>query len=387
MLNILHTIAGLHPDSGGPARTVTSLVKYLGDIDGINAMLATQQYNGDKTYTGSLSADKIDIAVSSSRIAARMGLPVYRGLPGLVARFRPRIIHDHGIWLPTNHLVARLAAREQILRVVHPRGMLEPWAISYRSYRKKLAWSLYQKRDIDTASLLIATSEAEAENIRRLGIERPIATIPNGVALPEYDCTFGQEKPQERQRSLLFLSRIHPVKGLFLLLDAWALVRPVGWTLKIAGPDEQGHLREVLAYASRINVIDSVEYLGVVDGEAKEVLFRDADVFVLPSLSENFGVVVAEALAHAVPVIATKGTPWNNLQEESCGWWVEAEPGALAAALRAAIAAGDNERAAMGSRGNLYARQFDWGAIAHDTLDVYLWLLGEAERPASVRLD
>ena len=165
------------------------------------------------------------------------------------------------------------------------------------------------------------------------------------------------------------------------------MVGPVGWTLKIAGPDEQGHLREVLAYAKRINVIDNIEYEGVVDGEAKERLFRNADVFILPSFSENFGVVVAEALAHGVPVITTKGTPWRDLEKNACGWWVEAEASALAAALRDAIAAGDNERAAMGSRGNLYVKRFDWNAIAHDTLDVYLWLLGEAERPGSVRLD
>ena len=205
--------------------------------------------------------------------------------------------------------------------------------------------------------------------------------------MPNVDLQVRDSKHDLQGRHVVFMGRIHPVKGLLRLMEAWSRVSTKGWKLILAGPDEDGHLQEVLAYAKKLGIDSQVAYRGIVEGEEKAKLLQRADLFVLPSFSENFGVVVAEALAYGVPVISTFGTPWRGLVENKCGWWVDAEPDALAGALREAMALTDEERYEMGIRGRQYARQFDWGQIAQKTADVYHWLLGKADRPDCVRLD
>ena len=130
-----------------------------------------------------------------------------------------------------------------------------------------------------------------------------------------------------------------------------------------------------------------MEYLGEVDGEAKTRAYLDADVFVLPTFSENFGVVVAEALAHGLPVITTRGAPWADLETYGCGWWVDIGVEPLVQALREAMALSDDERRAMGERGRDYVRRYDWDNIGQQTIDVYRWVLGQGPQPDCVRTD
>lgn len=387
MIRVLHTVAGLHPDSGGPARTVTSLVHHLGKIDDVAVSLATQKLNGEEIYTGNLNEERVFVARGSSSASAKAGTAFRKKLSELITDRPTDIIHDHGIWLPVNHIVARLAGRHRIARVVHTRGMLEPWALSYRAFKKKIAWMMYQERDLESVVLFFATATAEAESIRKLGFGQPIAIIPNGVDLPEVHLRTRLSPDFGRQRNAVFMSRIHPKKGLLELVNAWAKVKPVGWKLILAGPNEGGYLQQVLDCIQKLGLGGTVEYRGVVAGEAKAKLLKSADLFILPSFSENFGVVVAEALAYGVPVISTLGTPWKGLVDERCGWWVAAEANALADAVCEAIAMSDQERYEMGVRGQQYARQFDWGQIARETAEVYRWLLGKADRPGCVRLD
>ena len=387
MLRVLHTIAGLHPSSGGPARTVTSLVNQLEKIDDISVVLATQKHFGDKIYLGDLSGEKVVTADSNSIMSIKAGFPLYKILPDLASNFCPEIIHDHGIWLPVNHIVAKLAAKHNIMRVVHTRGMLEPMALSFRASKKKIAWKIYQERNLESAALFFATSQVEADNLRKLDFAQPIAVIPNGVDMTDVDLLFNNRQLGERERNVVFMGRIHPIKGLKGLLEAWARLGPGNWRLILAGPDENGHLQEVLAYAKKLQIDNQVTYSGVVEGEEKAKLLQSADLFILPSFSENFGVVVAEALAYGVPVISTFGTPWRGLVENKCGWWVDAQPDALGRALSEAVTLSDEERYEMGVRGRQYARQFDWGQIARETSDVYHWLLGKADRPDCVRLN
>jgi len=265
--------------------------------------------------------------------------------------------------------------------------MLEPWALGHKVWKKRVGMALFQRNDLDAARVLIATSSQECESIRKLGLRQPVAVIPNGVdlAVPQ---RVGNEPPRrpERVRSVLFLSRIHPKKGLLNLMHAWARLAPRGWHLRIAGPDEGGHLAEVMALAQRLGIAASVDHVGEVDGERKSETYRDADVFVLPTFSENFGVVVAEALAHGLPVITTRGAPWADLETERCGWWIDIGVEPLVDALRTAMALGDEDRRAMGERAREHVRRYDWTAIARDTVAVYSWILGKGPRPQCVTL-
>jgi glycosyltransferase involved in cell wall biosynthesis len=297
-------------------------------------------------------------------------------------------VHSHGLWHPVNHWAARAARAWGVPLVVHPRGMLEPWALEQKRMKKRIALALFQQRDLDRAQALVATSEMEFENLRAFGLRQPIAVIPNGVELPEPgagDAPRGRGS-EERTRNALFLSRVHPKKGVLELVRAWAEVQPEGWRLRIAGPDEDGHWSEVARLIAELGLGDVVDYLGPVDGAAKAAAYREADLFVLPSFSENFGVVIAEALAYGVPVITTRATPWAELETHHCGWWIDTGVEALAGALRQATSLSVDPRRAMGERGRAYVERYDWEHIATQTVTLYRWLLGQGERPVCVRI-
>lgn len=386
-LSVIHVVASLHPRSGGPSRTVVQLTDALVDEPDVSVTLVSQSLAGEPAVPSKVAKVDRRVAVSRSSPVLRLALPIRRELQRIFRSNRPSVVHSHGLWAPAGHWASRAARRHGIPLVIHSRGMLEPWALDHKVWKKRIGMALFQRSDLDAARVLIATSSQEYENIRKLGLRQPVAVIPNGVDLA-VSLGLGDELLRQpgRVRSVLFLSRIHPVKGLRNLMHAWARLAPHEWRLRMAGPDEGGHLAEVMALARRLGISESVEYVGEVDGERKSAMYWDADLFVLPTFSENFGVVVAEALAHGLPVITTRGAPWADLETHRCGWWIDIGAEPLADALRAAMALGDEERQAMGDRGREYVRRYDWNVIARDTVAVYSWMLGKGSRPECVEL-
>lgn len=383
MMFVTHVVAGLHPRAGGPSRTVVQLTDALARYSELGVTLLAQSFNGEPSVPSAGNINRCLIE-SPSRHALRFGLPARRELKCSMRQQTPALMHSHGLWTPVNHWAAVEARRHGVPLILQPRGMLEPWALNHKAIKKKLAMILFQRRDLESARLLVATSEIEHENIRKLGLGQPVAVIPNGVDLNVEPSQAKAAQP-DRRRVALFLSRVHPVKGLLNLVRAWARSAPAGWRLCIAGPDEAGHLKEVLALVQQLGVQDSVDYLGSVDGADKSALYNAADVFVLPTFSENFGVVVAEALAHGLPVITTRGAPWADLQTYGCGWWIDIGVDPLAQALREAMALSDEQRRAMGALGRGYVRRYDWDDIAQHTIAVYRWVLAQGPRPDCVR--
>lgn len=310
----------------------------------------------------------------------------YSFAPGLrrcLASLQPDLVHTHGLWLYYQVVAYRYAAATGIPLVVSPRGMLEPWAFRHNRFRKLPLWWLYEKRGLQSAAVLHATSRQEAESLRALRLTAPIAVIPNGVDLPDREETYSGNG-----KTALFLSRIHAKKGLLNLVAAWRNVQPSGWRVIVAGPDENDHEREVKAAVRQAGLGNCFEFVGPVYGERKSCLFRGADLFLLPSHSENFGNAVAEALAYGLPVITTTGTPWSDLREHACGWWIEVGVDSLTEALRAAISLSPEERRAMGLRGRrLVEDRYSWKSVAAEMKKVYEWATGAGPQPDCVRLD
>lgn len=229
--------------------------------------------------------------------------------------------------------------------------------------------------------MIHARTKQEALNLKELDLGNPIAVVTNGMALPP-EKPLAQGRTKKLHRTALFLSRIHPKKGLLNLIEAWRIVDPDGWDLVIAGPDEGGHLAEVRRAVNRAALSGSVRFTGAVFGEEKDDLFRQADLFVLPTYSENFGVALAEALGWGLPTITTKGAPWGVLEEASCGWWIDIGVEPLAEGLSLAISLGDDDRWAMGQRGRLVAEQeFSWPKVAAQIMEVYQWVLNGGPQP------
>jgi glycosyltransferase involved in cell wall biosynthesis len=292
----------------------------------------------------------------------------------------PQLLHSNGIWNRFCHQVTRFSQLHNIPLIVSPRGMLEPWALRHKAWKKRIAWLLYQKQDLKRAIAFHATAESEAHHIRQLGFRQPIAVIPNGVESisPSYPTS---RLPRSKYRAL-FLSRLHPKKGLPMLLDAWASIKPPSWELVIAGNDHDGHQKEMEQKVISLGLKDSVIFTGPVYNENKETLYRESDLFILPSHSENFGIVVAEALQFGIPVITTTGTPWQELHTHQCGWWVDPNTIAITAALKKAFSTPMDRLQQMGFNGQTLIRQkYMWPDVAQNMLRFYQWILTQDHKP------
>lgn len=379
-IKIIHVIAGLGVHNGGPSYSVPRLCAALDHLGCESSLLTVREAQGEpsdpnaEAYRHSFGQIPV---VSSLRLSSDLR----RALSKRAASVD--IIHNHGLWLLPNVDAGRVAARAAKPLVVSPRGMLANAALKFSPKKKALFWALIQRDALASAAAWHATSAEEADDIRAYGIQGPVAVIPNGVDLPDAVASHGFEKPT---RTLLFLSRLHPKKGLPDLIAAWSRVaqeRP-NWNLVIAGPDEAGHRSYLEKQITQLGA-SRIRFTGAVSGVLKSELFETADLFVLPTQNENFGIAVAEALANGIPTIVTRGAPWNGLEIERCGWWIDHGVEPLVAALREAMALPSSERQAMGQRGRAWIeKDFSWDSIGRDMSEVYRWLLGRAERPPCV---
>lgn len=374
-LRCVHVIAGLAPHNGGVAYSAPRLCSALRE-QGVEATIETLQEPG--------APEASWITAHPTALARAPLVGRLRFSPNLRAALRARagtvnVVHSHGLWLMANVYAGEAAQRAGTPLVVSPRGMAAAEALRFSAFQKRAFWAALQKRAYAKAACWHATSAEEAQDIRAFGIDAPIAIVPNGIDLPEAPA---EPRPGERH-TLLFLSRLHPKKGLATLIDAWARLAPErpDWELVIAGPDEGGHRAELEAKARALSV-ERVRFCGAIYGAEKQTLLSNAALFVLPTLNENFGLAVAEALAAGTPAVVTKGAPWSGLLAERCGWWIDHGVDALTAALLEATALPAAVRRDMGARGRAWmARDFSWSSVAARMTHTYSWILGRDERP------
>jgi glycosyltransferase involved in cell wall biosynthesis len=376
-IKIIQTVPSLAMHHGGPSYTVAALASALAEMPDLAVHLVTNLGNGVQNVAPSSAVALHDVGNEWPARHFRT-----RRILREIAAEGKTVIHDNGIWHSQNVASTGFARRENLPYVISPHGMLEPWALSFRSTKKKIARRLYQDRLLRSARCLMATSTMEFDSIRKAGFLNPVAIVPNGV---DHDIPVLERKAPPLPRTALFLSRLHPKKGLVHAIEAWNLLRPRDWRLKIVGPSEGGH-REVLQSLVRdFGLQDSVEFHEPVSGVEKFQCYYDADLFLLPTHSENFGVVVAEALACGLPVLTTVGTPWKELDARGCGWCIEIGTAPLVAALEKIFRTDSAELQRMGAAGRTWiARDFQWTAIAAQCRDVYEWVLGRAPAPAFV---
>jgi glycosyltransferase involved in cell wall biosynthesis len=270
--------------------------------------------------------------------------------------------------------------------IVSPRGTLGEAPLSYSRIRKQVFWRLLQGPVVRRAACLHATCEAEYEEIRRFGLKQPVVVVPNGVDTPPVP---PRRIGRPGRRRLLYLSRLHRKKGLEILLYAWSRLaeRHGDWELRIVGPGEADYVQDVKRLAAELGV-SNVSFAGPRYGPEKLAEYAEADLYVLPSFNENFGIAVAEALAMETPVVTTTGTPWSQVEANGCGWWVEPEIDALTNALDNALSRSPRDLSAMGRRGRSWMRQaYAWDRVASMMEGAYQWVLHAGAPPASIRLD
>ena len=307
------------------------------------------------------------------------------------------VLHQHSIWTLISRVAIRWRNNCGHPTILTPHGTLEEYALKRSSWKKKIALAAYEMDNLRNATCLHATAISELNSFRKFGLRNPIAVIPNGI--PEDVLNKKGDADRFRtsyaipsdKRILLFLSRINPKKGLPMLFTAINQLNDMfdNWMLVIAGfEDVSGYQLELKKLANKLNLSNKIKFVGPLFCAAKEDAFAAADIFVLPTHSENFGIVVTEALASGVPVLTTYGAPWEELRLHNCGWWVEISEQGVYDALCEAIGKSKKELMTMGERGKLLVKsKYTWPKATQMTIELYNWLLGRCERPDFVMMD
>lgn len=357
-MKIVHYALDINPKNGGPPRSISGLCKALA-AQGHDVSLLLHDLRGSEF------AD-----LGECRLVKAVDVEAF------LRKERPDLVHQHGIWNLPFHQLDIICRKLGIPYVIAPRGSLDSWSLSQKKWKKKLALLTYQRADIRNAAAMHATAESEAACCRNVGYRGRIIISPNGVNLPS-SLPACSSRCDGRHR-MLFLSRIHPKKGLVELMRAWARIKKDGWLLEIVGNDSDGYWTIVDREIKSLGIADSVVWVGPTGDREKWGKYCSADCFVLPTHTENFGIVIAEALYAGLPVITTQGAPWGALIERGCGWWTPISVEAIADAMRDAMAMTDSQRAVMGRKGHDYVcDSFSWGKTAERLADDYRKVIAE----------
>ena len=361
-MKILHVVAGLSPSGGGLSEAVP-MFAWKAAMAGQTVILATIATDTDRLSDVTEKARSYGVKVvcfaPSWPHFLFFSWQMFFGFRYWVKQ--ADIIHIHSNWTFPVWWACLLAILLGKPYVMSPHGAFDPVRLIHSAWKKKLVGWM-DRFFLRRAALVHALSEVEAKwiecAIANKRTRQMICIVPNGVEYLDKDTETARKccdrllgDAQEKTRTVLYLGRNHPLKGLDILGEAWQKVKRDGWRLALVGaglPD------------------------GVVEGEKKWSVLRSADVFVLPTRSEGFPLSVLEALAVGVPVITTKGAPWEELVSEQCGWWVDVGVEPLADALREAMNLTDKERRVMGENGQrLIERKYKWETVAKQMVELY----------------
>lgn len=372
-MRTIHVVSSISEEAAGPSYSVVRLCKAL-IAEGRDVTLAVLE--GAPMASPLRFVKGFPLGVGPCRLGRSPEM--FRWLSEQASSRSVDIIHSHGLWMMPNVYPGMVAEQHNLPLVISPRGMLSAWAVQNGSVVKRLFWPLVQRPALSAAACFHATAKSEYEDIRRMGFRQPVAVIPNGIDIPD-----DVVKQRDGLRTLLFLGRVHPKKGLDILLPAWKAVQDgfPDWRLSIAGPDNGGHLAQMQHLAQRLQ-LKRIEFVGAVRGKAKWDTYRNADLFVLPTYSENFGMTVAEALVSGVPAIVSKGAPWAGLEKKSAGWWIDIGLDPLVRCLEDALAQVPVALTDMGQRGrNWMQEEFSWDRLGQQMDETYRWLLNGGSKP------
>ncbi len=390
-MKILTFLTNIDQAKGGPSRSVPMFVRGLA-LEGIDITLMVIKSDDMNLHALEGTSAKVFLLESNYK---------NKELEDYIKREQFDLIHGQCIWEPLFHNMRQLATKYHIPFVLSPRGTLEPWSLRQSMWKKKIARWLYQDYDLSRCACIYATAESEALHIRELGFVNPICIIPNGIETDGYPC---RKDMSIVRKQILFLSRVHPKKGIEVLIEAFSRLNKEfpDWNVLVVGNGEDDYRRNLMELVTRLGVSDQVSIISPVYGEAKIALYQESSVFCLPSFSENFGMVIAEALSCGVPVITTNGTPWQLLNGEEqtmgasldvlgdnrrTGWCIDLSVENLEATLREAMKMNSLDLYEMGQRGSkLVNENFNYRLVAKKNKALYEWIINNGNKPNFVTL-
>ena len=386
---IVNVIENLDERYGGPAKSVTLACKYINKLNINTCIRSIQLY----------SEERNDIVIDNNLDWLKFpsyGPKIIRFSPQLYKHLEKEcavnevVIHSQNLWNFPAYAVLNLKGRYGVPLVTSIRGALYDWSLNQSKIKKNVAWYSFQRRALEAADCLHVTEPGELEAVRQLGISSPVALIPNGVELDVSKVRLTKSESSRKlglnpeTRYVLFLSRLHKKKGVDLLIKAWGYISAKfpNWHLLIAGHcEDEVYMDYLVEEVNLQGVDDSITFLGMLHGKERDAALELADLFVLPSHTENFGIAIAEALASSCPVITTTGTPWKEIVDYKAGWWVELSLGNLIRSLEEAMTLPVSELHIMGENGLRLIQKYRWEKQAEKFQQLYRWVLKKENKP------
>jgi glycosyltransferase involved in cell wall biosynthesis len=361
-MHVLHFCPSIDTRYGGPSRTVVSLCNYL-SLNDIEVTLLSNFRNSIPIN------ENVKVLNFNSPSKIFTVISFYKMFVGLFNNIS--LVHIHGIWNIYHIFIALYCILKKKNFVIHPRGMLEPWPLKQKFFKKKISLILYQNFILQRASRIIATSEMEKHNLSN------ILSIPKKIAVVHNGCYLGEEAIPEVNRDgivpqkFLFLSRLHEKKGIEILIESFKIITKIfpHTSLTIAGNGEKKYTNFLKSLIKGYE--GKIFFIGEVADENKLNLYLKHHIFVLPTYSENFGIVVLEALSCSMPVITTNATPWKIIEELKCGWITEPDIDLLTGALLESCNLSSFNYCQMSKNSSFVSKKYTWPAIALSTIKIY----------------
>lgn len=373
-MKVLHVIPSVASRDGGPAVAISAMAAALARA-GVDVTVATTDADGperlDVPLDRAVERDGVTYRYFPRSVKGdwKFSWPLTRWLADHARDFD--VMTAHALFSYATIAACRGARRADVPYIIRPLGTLNDYSLRQKRWKKGPYYRMIERRHLAGAAAIHATSPAEAEDIARLGFGDRTRIIPLGVE-PGPEPPRVHRSPDAPLR-ILFLSRLHPKKGLPLLFDAVARVsaRGVDLHVDVAGAGEASYTALLRDQVRALRIAERVCFMGEVHGDDKRRAFASADVFVLPSSDENFGIAVAEALAAGLPVVVSDRVALAaDVAAYGAGRVVPLDPEALASAI---MQLGDRDvaSATAGRARRLAVERYSWSRVARELVSLY----------------
>lgn len=375
-MKVLQTIAGLGAHSGGTSTCTYDLLSAMHRTCGCDVDLLTLRCADLLGHGEAWIKALPDDAVSPYGYS--------RNMSRFLQQSDYDLYHTNGMWMHCNHATCAVAHRKGKPYIITLHGMLYPQAMVRSAWKKQLLLKLGgADKDLRQAACIHCTCVEEMQHYRSLGYKNPVAVIPNPVPIPSFVNELQNDRSVKR---IGFLGRLHPRKNVEALIKAWIELGDKTKQAKLVimgkgDADYEQHLKNIV----RSHSLSNVEFTGFVTGREKFERLASLTALCVPSDFENFGMIVTEALSVGTPVIASLGTPWQELNTEHCGFWVKNDADTLAEAIKTILNLPADEIIRMGENGKrLVKEKYQDTQVASMMAQLYSWIIDGGAKPKFV---
>lgn len=374
-MKIIHVITSMSKASGGPSCTTLLTMQGTRALGMEVEILTLQPDLGEEAVSDDPS---IRYLPHSGILYKRWGYT--KTIPWALTKTEGvDVYHIQGIWMYSSYITARYARKHGQPYVITLHGTLYPEALRHSYWVKKVSLLLYQRRQLQQAACIHVTCMKEMEYYHSLGFTNPVAVVPCPM-----ECDDKVEPLYSRNvKRIGYLGRVHPRKRIEKLIEIWACLKEPG-ELLIIGDGDSGYMDFLKKETERLN-LKNIRFEGFISGEKKNRLLASLTCLVVPSDFENFGIIIPEALLQEIPVIASTGSPWKDLNTYQCGWWVNNDLGSLTTAVQEALSLDREVLDKMGKRGRqLVLDKYSVDVVSPQMEQLYAWIAGRGDKPEFV---